>query len=187
MIQQLLGYTSGLCAFLFYFGIIRSIIRDQSKANRTTWSILGINDFLILCSSFSLGARNTLWVPLVYVLCGLTCLFLSIKNDRLPLSAVDKGCLAGSVIAWILWAITKEPFIALALGVLVNTLGVVPTWRRTYLNPDSQPLIPWIIISMAGGFMILSLEQFTLPLALFPFDSLLISTIETLLIFRGRI
>lgn len=181
MLQHILGYLSGVLAYLFYAGIILSILRGQSKPSRTTWTIWSINDLLIFCSSYYVGARNTLWVPLVYVVCSVLCLVLSLKNDPKPIGALDRACLALSLLAWVLWGFTHSAFVALVLGVAVNTLGAIPTWRRVWHDPHCERWQPWSCIVAAAFLQLAAVEQFSVALVLFPLDSLLVSGTVTAL------
>jgi hypothetical protein len=186
MEKELIGYLSGVFAVFFYAGIVRSILRGISKPSRTTWIIWGINDLLIFCASYFVGARNTLWVPLVYTIGSLVCLVLSIHNDPKPISLLDRCCLALSLLAWALWAATSSAFLALVLGVAVNTLGGVPTWHRVWDDQRSEHWAPWAFVLAAAAAQLIAVERFTFALVLFPFDSLLVSGMVILLTLYPR-
>ncbi len=177
MIERYFGYLSGVLAFLFYWRIIRSIIRGETRPSRSSWIIWTVNDILLLGSSFAVGVRNSIWLPLVYASCSALCLLLCFKHDKKPFSYLDLTCLTISVLAWLIWCYFNSPLTALILGVSVNTLGTVPTLYKLYLDPQSESSSIWGIIVLAAVAQLFALEHYTLALLLFPVNTLLLSAL----------
>lgn len=175
MIERYFGYLSGVLAFLFYWKIIRSITSGETRPSRTSWIIWTVNDVLLLGSSYAVGVRNTIWLPLVYAFCSALCLFLCFKHDKRPLSYLDITCLVTSALAWLIWGYFNSPLLALILGVFVNSLGTVPTLYKLYYDPQSESSSIWALIVLAAVAQILALERYTFALMLFPVNTLLLS------------
>jgi hypothetical protein len=185
--KYLFALASALCGFSFYCLIIISIIRKRTSPSRTTWLIWWVNDCLIFCSSFASGARNTSWLPGVYVLMGFFAFLASIKNDSHSLSKVDLACLSGAIFGWTIWELSNNAIYGLIVGVAVNTIGAIPTCKRALSIKSRQDITPWVITTCGGVCSILSAEKAALGVLLFPINSFCVSSTITLLLLYCRL
>lgn len=71
------GISAGTIDFVSFYPYIKSIIKGKTKPNRASFAIWAAVGTVILLSSFSAGARDTLWFVLSYTILGfivLVCL-----------------------------------------------------------------------------------------------------------------
>ena len=174
-LQFSFSILSGLLAFTFGLFMIWEGIHGKSKLNATSWLIWVLNDIVILIGSFHAGAINTLIVPIVYTVLGLIILTLALRYHWQPLGKLEKLCLALAGVGWVMLFMTQNPLLALSLGVVVNTLGTLPTLIRLKRDPHAEPFLPWFLNWLSSIFSILSLECLSLELLLFPVDVFLLS------------
>src|SRR3954467_5028621 len=62
-----IGVLAGFFSLCGYAPYALSVIRGDRKPERTSWLIWTLSSVLILMSYYVLGARETIWVPLAYV------------------------------------------------------------------------------------------------------------------------
>ena len=184
-IQGVLGILSGLLALLFYIQVFRQTLTGRIRPNPTSWFIWTFNDTLILAGSWSLGAWNSLWVPLVYSVFGWFVFLAAARNDRRLPSQLEWGCLIGSLCGWGVYLFTHA-FWSIVVGSVVNSLAAVPTMRNAFKEPQRESLGAWILISTSLLFMVLSIERLEVSLWLFPIGSLLNCTVIVAGLIRGR-
>ena len=182
LIKSVASIAAALFALAFYWSICASAYQRRIQSNPVSWFIWSLNDSLIVAVSLALGARNTLSVPVVYAIFGWIIFGISIKNDRRNISRLEWTCLIGAVLSWIAFLLSIDRFLILLLGVFVNTLGAIPTIAQLFRKSDSQKFAAWMLIWAASVFSIISAEQLTASLVLFPVDSFLISSTILLLI-----
>lgn len=168
--QTVLGFTSGLLALLFYTQIALGAVNGKLRPNPTSWLIWSFNDTLILAGSLSLGAWNTLWVPIVYAILGWLIFAIALRNDKRAPTLLESLCLVGACVGWIayLW---QGGIWAIIVGSLVNSVGCVPTFRAALQTPEKESLSAWIVIWLSVFCMSLSCERLEFSLLLFPVSS----------------
>jgi hypothetical protein len=170
--QSIFGILSGVLALLFYVQTARGAVSGKLRPNPTSWVIWSFNDTLILVGSLSLGAWNTLWVPIVYAVLGWFIFALALRNDKRPPSRLEWACLLGACVGWIAYFVEGGVW-AIVLGSLVNSVGCIPTIRSAYHAPEKESLPVWFLIWFSVLFMSLSCERFEFWLLVFPVSSLL--------------
>jgi hypothetical protein len=155
---------------LFYLQTARGAVRGELQPNPTSWLIWSCNDTLILVGSLSMGAWNTLWVPLVYAVLGWFIFALALRNDRRSPSPLEWLCLLGACFGWVAY-FWEGGLWAIVLGSLVNSVGCIPTIKGALYAPEKESLPVWFLIWFSVFFMSLSCERFEFSLVLFPVSS----------------
>jgi hypothetical protein len=64
--------------------------------------------------------------------------------------------------------ISGEPIVALALNLIVDLLGAVPTIIKTWYQPDSEDLLAWLLFLAANGLNLLAIDAWSASRALYP-------------------
>lgn len=182
--QLIASALSGFLVFIFGMFMIWESVKGRAKLNATSWLIWVLNDVVILIGTLRAGASNTLIVPLLYTVLGALILTMALRYHWQPLGSLEKVCLALAALGWILLFMTKDPLFALSLGVVVNTLGTLPTLIRLKKNPYAEPFLPWFLNWLSSLFSIMSVERLNLELLLFPVDVFLLSGLVVLMISR---
>ncbi|MFA5188375.1 MAG: hypothetical protein WC460_03365 [Patescibacteria group bacterium] len=161
---KLAGIIS-LCAFLPY---IIAILRKQTKPNRASWWIWSAVGLMLGASYFSSGARNTIWVPVSYIIGPLTIAFLSIPYGEGGWNRFDRYCLIISALSIVLWISFKNPLIALLINLSMDTLGGLPTMRKSYKNPEGEDKLAWTLFSTGNLVNIFAIETIKFSIMIYP-------------------
>lgn len=170
--QEGLGILSGLLAFLFYLQVFRQTLIGRTRPNPTSWFIWTFNDTLILACSWSLGAWNSLWVPLVYSVFGWFIFAVAVRKDKRLPTPLEWVCVVGSVLGWGAY-LSTHAFWSIIVGSMVNSLAAIPTMRNAFQEPQRENLGAWMLISTSLLCMCLSIERFEVSLWIFPASSFL--------------
>ncbi len=134
---EIAGIFAGITSFLAFFLYYVSILRRKTSPNRATWLILTVVGALIASSYYEIGARETIWVAISYVLGPFIAFLLSIKYGEGGWTRFDKFCLAGAIISLIFWWLSGLALITLLINIFIDFLGILPTIKKSYLNPKS--------------------------------------------------
>lgn len=107
----------------------------------------------------SLVDYNTMQIPLIFILIGLTIIFVSIMMKILSLSSVLWGIFVGACIPLIimgtLWLITKRQgmgFGDIQIGIILGALLGPMRMAITLFSASLMSLIVWICLSLLQGF-----------------------------------
>ena len=184
--KSVAGVIAGGISLLAYLLYNLAIFRGETKPNRATWWILTVVGLLILTSYYAEGARETIWVPLAYVLGPLVIAILSIKRGQGGWTYFDKWCLAGSGISVLLWFLTSQPFIALCINIFIDFLGLLPTIKKSYEKPESEDRTAWVVEVIANAINLLAVKSWIVTLYIYPVYLVVINSVVAILLIIGR-
>ena len=184
-IKVALGILAGVISFLAYIPYIVSIVKKETRPSRSSWWIWSIIGLMIMFSYYSVGARSTIWVPVVFFLCPLIVAILSLRfGEGQGFNKLDKTCLLGTFISMIPWIILKSAVITLFINILMDFLGFLPTFKKTFLNPIYESKTSWILFFFGSILNMLAIESFTLTIASYPIYMTIMDTIMLSLLYR---
>lgn len=149
--NQIGGIISLSAYALYIISIFRSDPEKRTRPSRSTWWILAFVGGLIALSSYSLGATESLWVQLAYVAGPLTIAFLSLwHGDGSGFTTTDIYCFIGAALCGGLWIVFDSPLIAFGGSMMVDLIGLVPTIKKAYLDPNHEDPAAWLLETMGS-------------------------------------
>lgn len=148
-----LGALAGLLSFAAYLLYIISTLCGKTKPSRSTWWILTLVGSLIFLTSYTLGARESMWIMASYVIGPLIISIISLHSRYgygEKLLPVDIACLSWAVVCAIIWLVFNSPVIAFLGSIILDAVGLIPTARKAYLEPDKEDVLAWSIEMVAS-------------------------------------
>ncbi|WP_310424476.1 hypothetical protein [Chamaesiphon sp. VAR_48_metabat_135_sub] len=174
--------ASGIVLLLGNIPYILSIRRGDTRPNRVTWGIWTTIGFILLGSSYSLGATNTLWLQIAQVISQVIITFYAFKYSQGKWDLLDRICLGGAGLSLLLWWQSGSPLVALLMNIVMDTLGAVPTIRKIYHDPKSEDLLFWVMSFSSAILNLFAIEIFSFSFVVFPLYLFILNvTIVTLL------
>ncbi|MEO5928278.1 MAG: hypothetical protein ABIO72_06130 [Patescibacteria group bacterium] len=127
---------------------IRGTLKGTTKPNRVTWLMWAIAPMIAVLAALTKGVG---WAVVPVFMSGFGPLLVFIasfvnRNSYWKLERFDYVCGVLSVLALILWGITKEPLVAIALAIASDAAAAVPTLRKAWSHPETERIGPF-----AGG------------------------------------
>lgn len=171
-----LAKIAGIVGLLGSIPYVFSILNGKTIPNPATWWIWSIVGWIAFFSYFAAGETETYWLMLSYAIGPSVIGLLSFRYGRVSaLEKFDIGCLFACSISLILWQNTANPLIALFIMLGIDIMGALPTIRKTYVDPDTEDVIPWLFFCAGNTlnfFSILIFEEWNVvsipyPLYLF--------------------
>ncbi|MBI3956107.1 hypothetical protein HY339_02530 [Candidatus Gottesmanbacteria bacterium] len=169
----IIGAVIGSIGALWY---LVDTIRGTVKPNRVSfllWSIAPLIAFtaevqkgvgIQSLMTFSVG-----FLPLLIFLAS----FVN-KKAEWKITRFDLTCGALSLLALILWLITKEGNIAILLSIAADGLAAVPTIVKAYHHPETEVGWIWLAAAINGLLTLLTVTDWTLAHYGFPLYILLV-------------
>ena len=184
-IKLLFAIASGVLALTFNAQVAYGAYKGSLKPSPYTWGIWFVNDALILLCSLSLGAKNTIIVPVVYTFTGLFVVLLSLRRKSSKIHKVEILSLALSLLGWILF-LGSGSKVAVFIGAVVNSIAVLPTIKNVLIDPKNESLSAWFVQVLSSFCMTISLEKFDPALLAFPLSSNLSCGLMVILLVRVK-
>lgn len=164
MIQYLvfLGAAVQLIGIIAY---IKETIKGNTKPNKVTWLMWAVAPLIATAAALSDGVRLAV-LPVFMSGFGPLLVFivsLSSKKAYWKLERFDYFCGAFSILALVLWVITKEPTVAIIFAILSDGFAAIPTLVKMWKYPETESPGPFIggLFSILTSFAAIKIWNFS--------------------------
>lgn len=185
-IKIIFGFTSlivGLFVFIpYYIGIVKGKIKPH-VLSWTTWGlILGVGFIL----SYFKGGGGGAWIfGLQSILCfGIAIWALCLKNKII--TRLDWVSFTGAIVVTIFYIFTKNAVLTAIFAATIDSLGFVPTFRKSYLLPYDEPIITYALSGLSFFISIFALETYEFSVLFYPLVLVLMNGIFVLFLIMRR-
>ncbi|TSA46473.1 hypothetical protein D4R52_00495 [bacterium] len=168
---------------------IRDIIRGQTKPNLVSWVLWAVAPLIASAAAFSSGIRWAV-LPTFSVGFGPVLVILTVllkRNGVWRPTKFDYVCGGSSVIALILWIITKQPYIAIAFSVIGDGLAALPTLKKAWQFPATESGITYVAALFNMLTTIAALQIYNFSELAFPIYNVAINIAISFAIYRRRL
>lgn len=171
--QQTCGIIAGILSAMAFLPYCLSIWRGPTTPSRTTWIVWMVVGIFLATSYKAGGATHSAWVTYAYVLGPFLVLCLCWKKSRMQWTTLDFVCLIGAGMGGALWAVYNSPFMALAMNILMDFLGLLPTMKKSWREPEKENRLAWTLSAISSFVNLFAITQWELALWLYPVYMLL--------------
>ena len=174
--RELLTVIAGLIIVISPLPYIADIIRNKTHPNMVTWVTWSLINVINTAAAFSAGA----WQTGIYLSCAtfatVSISVLAFWHGVKKYSVFDIVCQIVALIGIPLWLLTRQPALAVALELVVDFSGGLPTLRHAWREPYAETLRTFVLSASAGLLLLASLKEYSfvavaVPLYIFLFDS----------------
>lgn len=162
------GITATVISIIGYVPYFKNIFAGTTKPHVFSWLIWGIITGIEFFGQIQGHAGAGAWVTGVTTIVTFIIAFLAFKKGKLEITRLDWFSFIAAIIAIVLWVVTSKPLLSVILGIAIDALGFVPTFRKSFVHPYQETLITWFINGLKFVFALVALEQFTLLSSLYP-------------------
>ncbi len=147
-----------LINFAGTYTYIRDTLRGSTKPNRVTWFLWSIAPLIGAVAAFYGGVSWAVVPVLMTGLCPLLVFAASFWNSNAywKLEKFDYACGAFSVLALILWAVTREPVIAIIFAIIADAFAALPTLFKSWTDPETETAFAYVAagLSVIASFIV---------------------------------
>jgi hypothetical protein len=132
-----LGAAIQLVGILSY---IRDTLRGETRPNRMTWLMWSIAPMIGTAAAFSTGVRWS-FLPVFMSGFGPMLVFMASFVNRKAywkLEPLDYLCGIFSLLALVMWGVTKVPEVAIFFAVISDGFAALPTVIKSWKHPESE-------------------------------------------------
>ncbi len=182
LIGSLIQFISGLA-------YLRETLLGLNKPNRVTWLLWAIAPLIASAAALTDGVG---WLVLPVFLTGFnpTMIFLASfwnKKAYWKHTKVDYSFGIVSALALILWAITKEPNIAILFAIIADFLAAIPTYKKSWTHPESETGYSYMLVGIGVTSVLLATDSFSFSVVAFPIFLIVQNLIITSIIYRKKL
>lgn len=159
--KEALVIIGAIASLIAIAGYIKDTIKGQTKPNRITWLMWAIAPMIAFSASASEGLSWSLLPGFISGFGPLLVFMASFLNSKSywQLKSFDYICGLLSLLALILWAITKDINVAIFFSILSDGLAAFPTLLKARIAPQSETASPFIVGMFSGLAGIIVADQ----------------------------
>ena len=179
-----LGIIAGTLAFAGYLPYLVSTWRGTTRPARASWWIFSACSLAACAASYAAGARGTLIVPFIYGVTSVSVALLAIRHGEGGWSPLDRACLLIAGASLVVWWLSGDPLLAVAMLVVADSAGHLPTMRKALHDPAGEHGWAWVAFLVADLINLAQPGEWTLAATLFPISVTVNAAIVVFLCFR---
>lgn len=128
---------------------IKDIVKGKTKPHIYTWIIFTITSAIAFVSNvYGGGVYGS--IPLgIVILFNIAIVFLSLKHGTKNIDKKDRVLMSLALLSIIVWYVFNNPFVSVLMATIVDALGYVPTFRKTWSNPENETASFWFMIGLS--------------------------------------
>lgn len=182
----LLGAAVNIFGSLLY---VKNTIAGRTKPNKITFLLWSAAPIIGAAAAFSKGAG---WAALPVFMAGFCPLLIFVssffnKKSYWKLKTLDYVCGILSVMALILWLITKEPIVAIIFAITSDVLAALPTLIKSYKFPETETGVAYLTGLFNALTSFFAIKTWNPIEYVFPIYLVIICTLLSLAIYRFKI
>jgi len=152
-----------------YFPYIRSINKGETKPHVFSWIIWGIATLVVFCAQFADHGGAGAWpMGLNGIIIFYVAYLAYIKRADSHITRSDWIFFILALASLPLWYVTSNPLWAVILLTIVDSLGFVPTFRKSYTQPYDERLEFYVLMTLRNFITIPALENYSYTTIIFP-------------------
>ena len=166
--KAVLGVVAIIIGIAAYIPYLRDLFQGKTRPHVFSWFIWGLMTAIGFFAQLSEGAGAGAWIGAFTASVSFFIAIYALRRGEKNITLIDWASFFGAVLAIAFWVITKEPLTAIILIVLIDALGFVPTFRKSYSKPYEETLISYFLNGTKFIPALFALESFSLATALYP-------------------
>ena len=166
--KSILAVLAIAIAVIGYIPYFRTIFNGRTKPHAFSWLVWGVLTAIAFVAQLVGKGGAGAWVTGFTMLVCFAIFALALIKGKHDFPLSDWLCLAGSGLALVLWATTKDPLTAIILITLIDMLGFIPTFRKSYLKPQSETAFTYTMSGLKFLISIFALQSFSGVTVIYP-------------------
>lgn len=157
-------WLSGMFLVYAYILYIHATLTAKIQPNPASWIIWWLMDVLILLGMWAEGVPSG---QMTFTVAGVTLILaiLLLSKRHLVWSRADKLCLLAGGIGILFWILSGNPTTAVISGLIVVSIGVIPTILSVWENPGQEDTLSWGLFLLSGIMAIFAIKEPTIASA----------------------
>jgi hypothetical protein len=167
--KEILSALAIAATFAIFIPYILSIHRGTTRPHVFSWIIWGLGTFVVFLAQVAANAGVGAWPTAVSgVLTAYVAVAAYLKHADRGITRTDWIFLVFALAALPCWYFTSDPLWAVLILTGVDMAGFAPTFRKSWVHPNDEPVGLYLLSVPRNILAILALEEYSLTTLLFP-------------------
>jgi hypothetical protein len=169
-----------------FFPYVRDIFSLKTKPHIYTWLIWTITQGTAALGAFYGGGGWGALTLTIGTLLVFSIFLFSIKHGTKNITKGDTIVFIATLGAILVWWQLRMPLLAIIMVSVIDFLGYVPSFRKSYADPWSETLVSWNTASLSNILAIFALSEYNLITTVYLVTITLANTMLVLICFFRR-
>lgn len=185
--QEMLGGVTAVLALVCYVPYFYGILWGSVRPHTYTYVVWTLVPAVAVAGAVVAGGGPGTWgLVLSTVLCAGV-LVLSLRYGTHDVTRSDVVFLWLALASAVPWILTKDPTLSVVMASLIELLGSVPTYRKTWRAPDSESLSSWSINTVKHMLSIPAMATFSVATLVYPVVMVVMNgLLVVIIVYRGK-
>lgn len=174
--REILSGIAVAIAVFSYLKYIQSILQWRIQPHVFSWGIWALTTGIAF---FAQVAGGGWWWAAQNGITFLICIFVAFLalnfEKRGKFDILDWWSLFLAFLAIGIWIYTKNPFYGSLFAMLADLIGYIPTMRKVWKNPNSEPRWYYFLMNIKHGLSLIALSAYTWTTMIFSTSVIIIN------------
>ncbi len=176
-IKEILGLIAVILAILAFIPYTISIFKRQTTPHIFSYIIWGVTmSIAFVAQIINDGGAGSWTIGVGAIYCSAIAI-LAIKYGEKNITKKDWLFLFMALLIIPIWITTENDLLAIILASLLDVIGFLPTFRKTYIKPYSENLTAYILAGTSYFISLFALAEFSYTTSIYPLTLLIISAL----------
>jgi hypothetical protein len=166
--KTVLGAAGSVMTLIGYAPYLRNTLAGRTRPHAFSWLVWGSITAIAFAGQLVEKAGPGSWVTGLSTLVCVVIFGAALRQGEKDVALVDWISVGGAGVALALWAVTERPLAAVVLVTLIDVLGFLPTFRKSYVRPFEETALTYAISVLRWLLAILALQNLSLVTWLYP-------------------
>ena len=173
--REILGVIAIIVSILGDLIYIASVLKGNTKPHVLTWFVWGMLSTILFLAQVFDGGGPGAWVTSFSALGHFIIAGLALFKGEKHITKGDWVCFATALITMPLWYFTKTPLYSVILIVLIDIVGFIPTFRKSFSKPYEETELPYALSLLKHISASIALVNFSFITAFYPLSMIFVN------------
>lgn len=166
--REIISVIAGLIAIGGMVPYIIDTIKGKTKPNLVSWFTWTILTSIGAAAAFSEGAVTTAIFSAASAFSTFLVVVLGLRNGIKHYTRFDVICQMMALIGIILWRVTNDAAIAVAVVVITDFIAALPTIRHSWRDPHAETASAFAAAAFGAALTLFTITQFSFVALAYP-------------------
>lgn len=153
--------TASIISLTSALPYIVDTVRGKTHPNVVSWFTWSLVNIISTTAAISTGAWHTAMLTGTIAATCSTIAILGFREGVKRYTSFDVACQVAALLGIVLWRLTKQPDLAVAIAVSINLVAALPTWRHAWIAPFAETWQGFAMGAIASILTLYSIDTYT--------------------------
>lgn len=174
--QIIAGLAIGLVLFA-YIPYMVETVKGKVAPHPFSWLIWAMSATAIFFLQTANGSGTGAYGTAAVALCAAAIFVLAFRSNKVKIRPLDVISLVLALLGIVIWIFVDQPAISIAILLVVEVIGFVPTYLNGWRHPYKDSMTLWTVNSVRHGLGIAAIQNYNMITLINPLVWIVLCTV----------